>query len=157
MHIGDLSFPSPPPLDVLVGHSRSRGAGAIEGEQRDEVLESIRLHASDEVRHPRALQLEDAGSSSVADQSEGRLIVERDRLYAELNAGVGLERFAGILNEGEVAQSEEIELEEADGLNVDHVELRDELLFSEPEEGDMAEEFVGRDHDPCGVSSTRCA
>ena len=98
-------------------------AGPEERDERDEVLELRRLHLPQRLAHARGLELEDAGRVATLEHLVRRRVVERDRrdvdVADELHRGV---------DHVEVAQAEEVDLQEAEGLDVAHRELRDELL-----------------------------
>ena len=95
----------------------SIGPGAIERDERDDVLDTVRLEAAERVPHACAFQLEDAHRSAAAQHLVGRLVVERDRGEVDLDPGLA-QNFARIVEHGERLEAQQVELHEPGHLGV---------------------------------------
>ena len=124
-----------PGLAVLAGdevlhHPRLEGARAEQGDQRDDVFETVGLEPADQVLHAARLELEDGRGRSTLDEVEGRPIVDRDA--GDVDGRLALRRTPGIhrlhrpVDDGQGAQSEEVELHQPHRLDVVLVELGDD-------------------------------
>ena len=96
--------------------------GAIERDERDDVLDTVRLEAAERVPHACTFQLEDAHRSTAAQHIVGRLVVERDRGEVDLDPGLA-QNFARIVEHGERLEAQQVELHEPGHLGVLHREL----------------------------------
>ena len=74
-------------VDVLVDHPAVERAGAVEGEDGDQVGEAVGLHLDQEVADARAVELEDALGLAALEELVGRLVVEREVEQVERLAG----------------------------------------------------------------------
>ena len=73
-------------------------------------------------------------------------------MFAERRFGQPqVDRFDGLVDDGERAQAEEVELDQADLLHTFHVELGGDLVLRRLEEGEIFGERLLGDHDACGV------
>ncbi len=96
-----------------------------------------------------AVELEDAEGVAAGQQLVGRLVsssvevLEDDRL-----AAVGLDVAQAVVEDGEVAQAEEVHLEQAEGLAGAHVELGDDraVLLAALDRDDVEQRLRGQDH-----------
>ena len=119
----------------------------VEGDESDQVLELGRLDLPQRLAHPRRLELEDACGVALREHGVRLLVVERDRGDVEPR-----EQRAGLVDHVEVAQAEEVHLEEAERLDVLHRELgHDFLVGALLLQGDDVDQRLGSDHDPGGV------
>ena len=96
--------------------------GPVEGDERDQVLELRRLHGAQRLAHARRLELEHAGRVAAREHRVRLRIVERKR--ADVDAADELDR---LVDDVEVAQPEEVHLEEAEVDDVVHPDLRHHL------------------------------
>ena len=99
-------------------------AWAVERVERDQILEHGRLDGAERLAHARRLELEDAGRFPAGQHGVDLLVVERDGRDVETVADEG----DRLVDDVEVAQAEEVHLQEAHRLDVGAGELGDELL-----------------------------
>ena len=64
-------------VDVLVDHAAVERAGAVEGEDGDQVGEAVGLHLDQQVADARAVELEDALGLAALEELVGLRVVER--------------------------------------------------------------------------------
>ena len=95
---------------------------AVEGDEGDEVLELRRLHLAERVAHPGRLELEDARRVAAGEHRVRLPVVERER--PDVDTPDEIDR---LVDDVEVAQAEEVHLQEAEIDHVPHPELRDDL------------------------------
>ncbi len=100
---------------VVVGVHAHR-AGAVQREHRDDVLEAGGLHAAQQIAHRSAVELEHPERVAAGEQFVGRRIVERQRLQHQVDSAVGLDVLQRVADDRQVAQPEEVHLQQADGL-----------------------------------------
>ena len=120
---------------------------AVEGDERDEVLELGRLHLAQRLAHARRLELEDAGRLAAREHLVRLLVVHRERRDVDV-----ADQLDGLVDHVEVAQAEEVHLQQAERLDVVHRELRHDLLVGALllERHDV-EQRLGADDDARGV------
>ena len=117
-------------VDEVADHAGFERAGTEQGYQRDDVFEPVRLQAPDEVFHAAGFELEHRGGFRLRHQVVGRLVIHRQgrdveqRLTARRAARI--DDLHRPVDDGERAQSQEVELDETRGLDVVLVELRDD-------------------------------
>ena len=116
-----------PVLALRIRRDVLHRARAVERHERDEVLKLRGLHLPQRVAHAGALELEDAGCVALAEHRVRRLVVERQVRDVDLDALRLLDQPDRLVDHVEVAQAEEVHLEEAERLDVAHRVLRDEL------------------------------
>ena len=97
----------------------------VEGDERDQVLELGRLHLPQRVAHARRLELEDAGRVGAGEHLVRLRVVHRDLRDVE---PVAADQADGLVDHVEVAQAEEVHLQQAERLDVLHRDLRHDLL-----------------------------
>ncbi len=107
-------------IDRDVGH-RPR---AVERDQRDDVLEAVRLHVDQRPAHAAAFQLEHAHGLGPAEHGVGLCVVKRDLQEVDGDAAL-CEELRRLVEHGKRLQAEEVELHEARLLDPFHVELGD--------------------------------
>ncbi len=111
--------------DEVVDHARAQRARTVQRHQRDDVLEAVALELFFQVLGRARFGLEHRGRVAVGEQAVHRRIVERQILQAEiLHAGMALHEAHRLGEDGQRAQAEEVELHQADRLDVVLVELR---------------------------------
>ena len=135
-------------VGVVVVGIGAHGPGSIEGEDGRDVLEGVRLHRAQERAHRAAVQLEDPEGLATREEVEGRAVGEREVLEDDGVTAIGLDVGKAVIEDGEVAQPEEVHLEQAQGLARPHVELRDDgaILLATPHRDDVHEWFAAQDH-----------
>ncbi len=102
--------------------------GAVQRDERDDVLEAVGPRALDEIAHAARFELEYRGGVGVGEHRVGVGIVERDLLEREVGLPHCADRLHRPVEDGEGGEAEEVELHQADALDVFHVELRDRAL-----------------------------
>jgi hypothetical protein len=112
-------------LAAAVDRDVAHRARPVERDERDEVLELRRLHLPERLAHPRRLELEDAGRFAALQHRVGLRVVERD--LRDVGPADELDR---LVDHVEVAQAEEVHLQEAERLDVLHGELGHDLLVA---------------------------
>ncbi len=109
-------------VGVGVGAHR---AGPVERAGRGDVLEVVRAHQPQERAHPGTVHLEDAERVTAAEQVVRRLVVQWQLEQVDLLAAAHLDVANRVVHDGEVAQPEEVHLQQAERLAGRVVELRD--------------------------------
>ena len=139
------------------------GARAVQRDERDEVVELRRLDLPQGALHALGLELEHADRVAGGHHLVGLLVVEREPRHVGPLAGRALDDVQRVLDDVEVAQAEEVHLQQAELLDRLHRELRDELVVALPVavavararvgelERDDVRERLARDHDRRGV------
>ena len=136
-------------LDVGVG---AHGAGPVERQHRGDVLEVVGLHRAQQRAHRATVELEHAQRVAARQQLVGLGVVEPDLLEHHSLAPVGLDVFEAVVEDGEVAQAEEVHLQQPERLAGAHVELRDDrAVLLAALDGDDVEERVAREDHARGV------
>ena len=127
---------------------------AVQGHERDHVLEHARLRVAQHALHARAFQLEHGDRLAFTHQAIGAAVVERQVLECEvLLIGVALaDEVFRQLQDRQRRQAQKVELHQADGLDIVLVELAHRavaarLHVERAEVGDLAR----RDQHPAGM------
>ena len=117
--------------DEVVDHARLQRARPEQRDERDDVLEAVRLQAADQVLHAARFQLEHRGGLAALEQLVGRRVVHRQRADVERRLALALTLRVDDLDrpvdDRQRAQPEEVELHEARRLDVVLVELRHDV------------------------------
>ena len=126
MRIGDLGA-AVLAIDEIVDHAGLQWAGTIQCHQRGDVVEAVGLQLLDQFFHAARFELEYRRGARAFQKIEGRPIVHRDtrdvdRLFAG-GAATLVDGLQGPIDDGQRAQTEEVELHQADGLHIVLVEL----------------------------------
>ena len=100
------------PIGVQVVHVGAHRARAIEGNQRNHVVERVRLERANQRPHGIAFELKDPDRVARLEEDEGLLIVERDRVDIESLPRARLHQLKTALDDREVAQPEEVHLKQ---------------------------------------------
>ena len=134
-------------LAVGVGRDVLHRARPVERDEGDQILELGRLDLAERLAHAGRLELEDAGRLAAGEHRVGLLVVHRDRGDVEV-----AEQLAGLVDHVEVAQAEEVHLQQSERLDVLHRELGDDFLVGALllQRHDVGER-LGADHDAGGV------
>ncbi len=107
---------------VVVGVGRHR-ARPVEGVEGGDVLEGRRRQRAHQRPHGPALQLEDPHGVPAAQHLESRRIVKGYRVDVRTCARRGLDQVQGALDHREVAQAQDVHLEQAQLLHPVHLVL----------------------------------
>ena len=112
-------------LAARVGRDLVHRARAVQRHECDEVLELGRLDLLQRLAHPLGLELEHPDRVAGGHHRVGLLVVERQRRHVRALAGRALDDVQRVLDHVEVAQAQEVHLEQADLLDRLHRVLRD--------------------------------
>ena len=116
-----------PCLQADVVRDQLHRARPVQRHQRDHVLEARRRRLLEQVAHAARFKLEHPGGVARGEHRVGRLVVQRQRLDGKIL----LAQFAHValrpVEHGERGEAEEVELHQADRLDVVLVELRDDV------------------------------
>ncbi len=137
--------------DVVVDHAALERSRPVQGVQRDQVVETLRLGLAQQLAHARALELEDAVGLAVAEELVGLGIVERDGVDVDHDVLGPLDLVDGVADERQRAQPEEVHLQQADALDFLHRPLRDDFVLLALVERDELGQRPRRDDDAGGV------
>ena len=114
--IGRDLLPAVLTVGVVVVGVHAHRAGAVQRQDGDDVLEAGGLHASQQIAHGAAVELEHAEGVAAREEFVGRRVVERQSVEVEIDPAVGLDVLDRVTDDREVAQPQEVHLEQADGL-----------------------------------------
>ncbi len=142
-------------VDEVVHHARFQRPRTVQGQHGDDVFEGVGPQLLEQFLHAARFQLEHRGGVGVAQNLVGGRIVEAERHDVEVALVlVELAHVAhGPVQDGQVAQAQEVELDQAGGFDVVLVELRHRavllprLAIQRAEVGELA----GRDQHAAGV------
>ena len=112
-------------LAVDVGRDVVHGAGAVERHHGDDVLEAVRLEPLEALAHARAFELEHADRIGARQHLVALLVVEREFGKVDVDAATTLDEFDSLLQHRQRLEAEEVEFDEARGLDQFPVELGD--------------------------------
>jgi hypothetical protein len=108
-------------------HVRRHGPRPVEGHQGGDVVEAGGGQGPHERPHGAALELEHADRLAPAEQGEGVVVVEVDVVDVDLGCRVRFDQLEGVsVDDVEVAQAEEVHLEQAQVLDPVHLVLGDD-------------------------------
>ena len=137
-----------PVLALRVGRDVAHRARPVQRDEGDQVLELRRPHRAQRLAHARRLELEDADRVAAREHLVRLAVVERDLRDFEPAS----DQAEGLVDHVEVAQPEEVHLQQAELLDVPHPELRDRLLaLALPLQGHDVGQRPVRDDDARGV------
>ncbi len=133
---------------VLVVGVGAHRAGPVERADRGDVLEGVGPHRPQQRPHRPAVELEDAQGVAALEQPVGGLVGELEVLEHDLLAAVGLDVLERVVEDGEVAQPQEVHLDQAQRLARGVVELGDHRPVGGPlEQRDHIDQrLAGHDH-----------
>src|SRR5438094_7742440 len=129
-------------------------------EERDHghhVFDPVRLELADVAPHAGRFQLEHAGRLPRTEQLERFLVVERYVLAPDLDPALALDEPQGMLEDREVSETEEVELQDPQLLELLVLILRLERvdIALGALERDELRDRLSRDHDAGGVRASR--
>ncbi len=135
-----------------VGRDVVHRTRAVERDHRGEVEHRRRAQLADVAAHARRLELEHAGRLARGEQLERQRIVERDRVEVHGDVAVVADQVDGLAQDREVGQAEEVELEQAQGLDPVHLVLGHQRVgVRGPLERHQLGQRLAADHDAGGV------
>ena len=110
-------------VTVHVGRHRAR---PVQGNERRDVVEARRSQRAQRRAHGGPLELEHADGVASPQHLEGRLVVEGHRVDVGTRPRRLLDEIEGHLDDRQVAQPEEVHLQQAEVLDAVHLVLRDD-------------------------------
>ena len=81
--VGD-QLPVVSAFDIVIHHAAFQGARTVQGQQVDDILKGPGLHTNQEIPHPRAFKLKDAGNLPLPQERVGLFVIKLDRLQVEI-------------------------------------------------------------------------
>ena len=133
----------------VVGNPLHR-AGAVERDERHDLVDRGEADLPAEILHAAGFQLEHAGGAAGVEQRVSFRVLEADGLEIELRVDRAADAVDGVGDDGERLQSEEIHLEQAEFAHGVHVILHGHVAFLQRERHELVEPAVG-DDDARGV------
>jgi hypothetical protein len=112
--------------DEVVHHPRAKRAGTVEREHGDDVLEAVRREFLEQLLHAFRFHLEDRRGVGILQNLVGTRVVEGQRIEVRPVTGQFFDIIDGELDDGQVAQTEEVELHQPDLFHVVLVVLRND-------------------------------
>src|SRR5579863_9482741 len=112
-------------VGVIVVHVRCHRAGPVERNKGRNVPQGCWQQGPDQGPEVGAFQLENTDRVTPLEQAERRRVVEVDVVYVGAVAGVQLDHVQGPLDHAQVAQPEEVHLEQAQLVDGVHLVLGD--------------------------------
>ena len=139
--------------DELVGHlHRPRPKQRHDGR---EVVEPIGLQALDQIAHAERFQLEHRRRAALPEQLVGFRVVHGNGVDVERRlaapGALAIDRRDGLVDDRQRLQAEEVELDEADRLEIVLVELRQQRAVGIGVERHVLGDRLRRDHDAAGM------
>ena len=129
---------------------RTHRAGPVERADRGDVLEVVRLHQPQQRPHRAAVELEHAERVTAAEQLEGRAVVQAlgQLVQVQRDAAAGLDVLDRVVHDRQVAQAQEVHLDQAERLAARVVELGDDLavLLAAHDRDQLDQRLAGHDH-----------
>ena len=101
------------------------GAGAVEGDDGGDILDVLGLEAHADAGHARRLHLEHAGGPALGEHLEHRRVVRPGCLPERSSGRLLATRLHRVVQDGQVAQAQEVHLQEAQLLQGGHDVLGD--------------------------------
>ena len=113
-------------IGVVGVHVGGHRTWAVEGQQGSDVFEVRRSQRAHQRPHRATLELEHADATPPLQHVVGLRIVERHAVDVEIGIVAGPDHLHGVGDHVEVAQAEEVHLEQPEGLDAVHFVLRDD-------------------------------
>ena len=139
--------------DEIVHHAGTQRPWPVQREHGDDVLEAVGLELGQQLLHALRFKLEHRRGIGLLQHLVGRRIVEMLGVQGLIEARVELfDVLEGELDDGQVAQAEKVELDQADRLHVVLVELADRVVRIRREiQRAKIGQLAGRDQHAAGV------
>ncbi len=153
MLVGD-QLPAVLAVGVVVVHVGGHGPGPVEGIEGADILELGGGQGPHQVAHRPAFELEDPDGVPPLQHLVGQLVVKGDPVDVGSLAGGGFDEVEGPLDDRQVAQPQEIHLEQAEVLDPMHLVLGDDRGVLDPTAGlglaldgkVLGQRLAGNDH-----------
>ncbi len=104
------------PVGVVVVGVHAHRPRPVQRQHCDDVVELGGLHAAQQIAHRPAVELEHTQGVAAAQQLVGGPVVQRHRFQVEVNSPVGFDVLQRVANDRQVAQAQEVHLQQTDGL-----------------------------------------
>ena len=104
------------PVRVVPVRVHSHRPRTVERESGDDVVEAGGLHPFQQLTHATGVELEHPEGVATGEQLVGLLIVRGQCLEVDVDPPVGLDVLDAVADDGEVAQTQEVHLQQPDGL-----------------------------------------
>ena len=112
----------------VIHHARLQRPGSKQRDERHQIIELVRPHAFDQVAHATGLKLKHSDGLCLLQQLEGSGVLHRDAADFELGAIIAcIDDANGPVDNRQCFQTKEVELNQADRLDIILVELRDRI------------------------------
>ena len=120
----------------------------VQRQHRDDVLKAGRAHQFQQIAHRGPVELEHPERVTARQQLVGFRVVQTQVIEIEIDAAVGLDVLQRVTDDGEVAQTEEVHLQQADGLTRRVVPAGDDgaVLGAFPHRDGVDERLGTHDH-----------
>ena len=136
-------------LALDVGVDVLHGAGTEQGHDSGDILHAVGLEPHGNVGHAGRFHLEHAAGLALAQHLEHRLVVVVQIFPVQLFSGLP-DELDGIVDDGQVAQTQKVHLQQSQFLQGGHHVLADRALVA-PGQGYILIHRGGGDDDACGV------
>ncbi len=136
-------------LALDIGVDVLHGAGAEQGHDSGDVLHAVGLEPHGNVGHAGRFHLEHTAGLTLAQHLKNRLIVIVQIVPVQFLSGLP-DELDGIVDDGQVAQTQKVHLQKSQLLQGGHHILADRTLIA-PGQGHILIHRCGGDDDACGV------
>ena len=133
---------------VLVVRIGAHRPGSVQRRDRRDVFELVGTHRAQQRSHRATIELEDAQCVSTLQQLEGRRVVQRQVLQHDLHPAIALDVVQRVVDDRQVAQTQEVHLHQAQRLRARVVELGDDgaVLLALHDRDHIGERHRTHDH-----------
>ena len=111
-------------VDVTVDHAALQRSWPVKREDGDQVPNMVGLHALEQFAHAVRFKLENAFGIAALKQLKRLGVVERQFSRIDIDAARFLDELHGVIEHRQIAKSEEVHLQQTDGLQIAHDPLR---------------------------------
>ncbi len=141
-------------------HVRRHRTGPVEGDEGGDVVEARRRERTHQRAHRPAFELEHTDRVASLQHRERGVVVERDRVDVDALTSALADQLDGLVDDRQVAQPEEVHLQQTERLDAVHLVLRHDRRFvgllpvlGLALERDVLGELVAGDDDRRGVDA----
>lgn len=133
-------------LDEFVDHARAKRPGAVEGEHGYEIFEAGGVQHAQVLTHTGSFDLEDTVRISAGIEVVSGLIREGQDIEIRRLLTLQFDVIQGVLNKRHGLEAEKVEFDKARLLDHGAVKLGDLLAVFAPEEGEVLDHWLVRNH-----------
>ena len=135
-------------VGVVVVRVGAHRPGPVQRQHRGDVLERVRLHRAQQRPHRAAVELEHPERVTAGEQLVRLRVVQPELLQDDGLAAVRADLLQAVVEHREVAQAEEVHLEQAERLARAHVQLGDDgaVLLAPLDRDDVEQRLGAQDH-----------